>query len=256
MAEKSIARWREYRATGDVEIRDQLIAEYAPLARRTVDRLQIVPWGCVSYDDLINHAIIGLIDAIDRFDPEVGVTFAGFAQTRIRGAVLDALRGLDWVPRSVRQAESRLRRAYGDLEAILGRPPEDEEVADHLGISRLELEKILTDISRVSVTSLDEMVVDQEGSSSRLDLQVDESAPSPEARSASGAARGELAGAIRDLPERERLVVTLYYYEELTLREIGEVIGVTEQRVSQIHTRAMLRLNHKLTRHEELVAAV
>jgi len=251
-----LSLWRRYAASGNPKDRDRLIEEYAPLARRVVDRLQIVPWGCVSYDDLTNHALIGLINCVDRYNPELGISFPGYATPRIRGAVLDALRGLDWAPRTVRQQEARLQRAYGELESRLGRPPEDDEVADHLGVSRSELEAMLSDLSRVSVSSLDELIAGEEGAHSRLDLQVDERAADPQRASTATAGREQLANSIRQLPEREKLVVTLYYYEELTLREIGSVIGVTEQRVSQIHTRAMLRLNHKLTRHEELVAAV
>jgi len=254
MAEDIDARWRRFAATRDPRLRDELIQRYAILARRAVERLQIVPWGCVSVDDLINHALIGLIDAVDRYNPSVGVKFEAFAMPRIRGAVLDALRQLDWAPRTVRQQESRLRRAYAELERRLGRAPSDLEVADELGIPPMELESLLSEISRVSLQSLDEMIADPEGATSRLDVQVDPNAPDPVSRSTSREARDQLAASIRGLPERERLVVTLYYYEELTLREIGEVLGVTEQRVSQIHTRAMLRLSHKLSRHQELVA--
>src|SRR5437763_2186186 len=128
------ARWREYAKTRSPQLREAIIRDYAILARRAVERLQITPWGCVSQEDLLSHAVIGLIDAVDRYDPEHGTPFEAFAMPRIRGAILDALRRLDWVPRSVRVKEQQLRRAYGRLEAIFGRPPTDEEVADELEI--------------------------------------------------------------------------------------------------------------------------
>src|SRR3954449_3490092 len=152
------ARWREYVRTRSPQLREAIIRDYAVLARRAVERLQISPWGCVSQEDLISHAVIGLIDAVDRYDPEHGVPFEGFAMPRIRGAILDALRQLDWVPRSVRVKEQSLRRAYGRLEAVLGRPPRDEEVADELGVDPEELERLVTEVARGSVLSLDDLV--------------------------------------------------------------------------------------------------
>src|SRR5947209_7396781 len=148
------ARWREYASTRAPELRDAIIRDYAILARRAVERLQITPWGCVSKDDLISHAVIGLIDAIDRYDPEHGSPFEGFAMPRIRGAILDALRQLDWVPRSVRVKEQQLRRTYGKLEGVLGRPPRDEEVAAELGIDRGELEQRVTGVAGGAVLCL------------------------------------------------------------------------------------------------------
>src|SRR5437870_6018376 len=152
------ARWREYVRTRSPNLRDAIIRDYAILARRAVERLQISPWGCVSQEDLISHAVIGLIDAIDRYDPELGTPFEGFAMPRIRGAILDALRQLDWVPRSVRVKEQQLRRAYGKLEGVLGRPPRDEEVAEELGVDLHELERLVTEVARGSVLSLDDLV--------------------------------------------------------------------------------------------------
>jgi RNA polymerase sigma factor for flagellar operon FliA len=145
------------------KLREAIICDYALLARRAVERLQINPWGCVSQDDLISHAVIGLIDAVDRYGPEYGVPFEGFVMPRIRGAILDALRQLDWVPRSVRVKEQNLRRAYGKMESILGRPPKDEEVADELGIELAELEQLVTEVARGSVLLLDDLVAGMGG---------------------------------------------------------------------------------------------
>jgi RNA polymerase sigma factor for flagellar operon FliA len=249
------ARWREYVKTRSPQLRETIIREYAILARRAVERLQISPWGCVSQDDLISHAIIGLIDAIDRYDPEVGTPFEGFAMPRIRGAILDALRQLDWVPRTVRVKEQQLRRAFGRLEGLLGRPPRDEEVAEELGVSLDELERLITEVARGSVLSLDDLVTGM-GETTLGEVVPSHDTDDPYRRQERDEAKRRLAAAIEALPEREKLVVSLYYYHELTLKEIGLVLKVTEQRVSQIHTKSMLRLSHKLIRHTDLMATL
>jgi RNA polymerase sigma factor FliA len=259
---ESQARWREYVRTRCPKLREAIIREYAVLARRAVERLQITPWGCVSQEDLISHAVIGLIDAVDRYDPDYGPPFEGFAMPRIRGAILDALRQLDWVPRSVRVKEQQLRRVYGKLEGLLGRPPRDEEVAAELGIDLAELEQLVTDVARGSVLSLDDLVAASAreaggGEGTTLgDVTPGSDCHDPYRKQERSEAHRRLADAIDALPEREKLVVSLYYYHELTLKEIGRVLKVTEQRVSQIHTKAMLRLSHKLIRHTELMASL
>jgi RNA polymerase sigma factor for flagellar operon FliA len=264
--DESQARWREYVRTRCPKLREAIIRDYAVLARRAVDRLQISPWGCVSQEDLISHAVIGLIDAVDRYDPDYGPPFEGFAMPRIRGAILDALRQLDWVPRSVRVKEQKLRLAFGKLEGLLGRPPRDEEVAAELGIDLAELEQLVTDVARGSVLSLDDLVAAHPGGTRRdagggEGATLGEVTPSgdshdPYRSQERSEAHRRLAEAIDALPEREKLVVSLYYYHELTLKEIGKVLDVTEQRVSQIHAKAMLRLSHKLIRHSELMASL
>lgn len=258
------ARWREYVSTRSSTLREEIIRHYAILARRAVERLQIAPWGCVSYDDLLSHAILGLIDAVDRFDPEHGTPFEGFAMPRIRGAILDALRQLDWVPRTVRIKEARLRRAYGELETVLGRPPSDEEVAQELGVGLEELEQLVAEVARGSVLSLDDLVAagsqepgrGREEAATLGDVTPDSATPDPYQSQERGEARRRLIEAIDALPEREKLVVSLYYYHDLTLKEIGLILNVTEQRVSQIHARALLRLGHKLIRHTDLMATL
>lgn len=248
--------WRDYARTRAPHLRERLIAEYAVLARRAVDRLQITPWGCVSKDDLLGHALLGLIDAIERFDPAHGVPFEGFAAPRIRGAVLDALRRLDWAPRSLRADEGRLRRAYAALEAVLGRAPTDAEVARELGVSLEELEALESRMARSSLLSLDEMVAGMSDGTHLGDLTPGDRLDDPYQQQEFEAARQELAEAVKRLPDREKHVISLYYYHELTLKEIGSVLRVTEQRVSQIHAKAMTRLNHRLTRHHDLMAAL
>lgn len=256
VSSNSQTRWQEYVKTRSPRLREEIIRDYAILARRAVERLQISPWGCVSTEDLVSHAVIGLINAVDRYDPDMGTPFEGFAMPRIRGAILDALRRLDWAPRSVRAEENRLRRAYGHLEAILGRTPTDDEVARELGVETSELEHLVSEISRSSVVSLDDLVAGMEESTSRGDRVPASSKLDPYGKQEKQEARKHLVEAIEALPEREKLVVSLYYEKELTLKEIGRVLGVTEQRVSQIHTKAMLRLSHKLIRHTELIACL
>lgn len=249
-------RWREYVRTRSPILREAIIRDYAILARRAVERLHITPWGCVSQDDLLSHAIIGLIDAVDRYDPEHGTPFEGFAMPRVRGAILDALRHLDWVPRSVRFHENRLRSAYGKLEGIFGRPPTDSETAEELGVSLAEFERIVTEVARGSILSLDDLVAGMGEATTVGEVTPCGDAYDPYRAQERAEAERRLAEAITALPEREKLVVSLYYYEEMTLKEIGLILTVTEQRVSQIHAKAMLRLSHKLIRHTELMASI
>lgn len=249
-------RWREYASTRSPRLREQIIADYAILARRAVERLQISPWGCVSREDLLGHALVGLIDAVDRYDPELGTAFEAFAMPRIRGAILDALRRLDWVPRSVRVREAKLRRAYGKLEGLLGRPPSDDEVAGELGIEPSELDGLVTEVARGSLLSLDDLVAGAGDGSTLGDVTPAEERIDPARQTARRQAEARLAESIESLPEREKLVISLYYYHELTLKEIGRVLGVTEQRVSQIHAKAVLRMSHKLIRHGDLMASL
>lgn len=253
---ESQLRWREYARTRSPRLRDAIIRDYAILARRAVERLHITAWGCVSHDDLLSHAVIGLIDAVDRYDPEHGTPFEGFAMPRVRGAILDALRQLDWVPRSVRSQENRLRSAYGKLEGLLGRPPTDSETAEELGVDLAEFERIVTEVARGSVLSLDDLVAGMGEATTLGDVTPCADGYDPYRTRERGEAESRLADAIAALPEREKLVVSLYYYHEMTLKEIGLILTVTEQRVSQIHTKAMLRLSHKLIRHTELMASI
>lgn len=237
--------WLEYKQNGSEEAREKLIEEYAYLAKYAVDRLNLSPSGVLSYEDLIGHAIVGLIDAIEKYDPSRNVKFETYALSRIRGEVIDVIRTLDWAPRSVRRKEAELRRAYAHLESILGRSATDQEVADYLNISVSELEVLLADISQCALLSLDEIIASGEGGLSSIE---DDNCVDP----AEMVERSELvrllARAIDELPERERTVVSLYYYDRLTQKEIAAVLGVTESRVCQLHTKAVLRLAAKLMR--------
>jgi RNA polymerase sigma factor for flagellar operon FliA len=202
----------------------------------------------VDEGDLVSYGLLGLIGAIERYDPDRDIKFETYAIARIRGAIIDELRALDWVPRSVRSRARQIERAIGELEAKLGRAPTDEEIAAKVGVTVDELDNSLTDISRSSIAALDELwSVSGDGDQvSLLDTLEDDSISQPSEVLDETETREALADAIARLPEREKLVVTLYYYEELTLREIGEVLGVTESRVSQLHTKAILRLKSRL----------
>jgi RNA polymerase sigma factor for flagellar operon FliA len=202
----------------------------------------------VEEGDLVSYGLLGLISAIERYDPSRDIKFETYAIARIKGAIIDELRALDWVPRSVRSRAREIERAIAELEAKTGLAPTDEQIAAKIGISVDELEESLTDISRSSIAALDELwSLSGEGDQiSLMDTIEDETGPRPEAALDQTEMREALADAIARLPEREKLVVTLYYYEELTLREIGEVLGVTESRVSQLHTKAILRLKARL----------
>jgi RNA polymerase sigma factor for flagellar operon FliA len=240
--------WLEFRRTKDKALRDRLILTYAPLVKYVAGRLGSGLPAHVDEGDLVSYGLLGLIGAIERYDPERDIKFETYAMARIKGAIIDELRALDWVPRSVRSRAREIERAITELEARLGRAPTDEEIAGKIGLSVEELEDSLTDISRSSIAALDELWSSStEGDQiSLMDTIEDTSGPRPAEALDETEMREALADAIARLPEREKLVVTLYYYEELTLREIGEVLGVTESRVSQLHTKAVLRLKARL----------
>jgi RNA polymerase sigma factor for flagellar operon FliA len=199
--------------------------------------------------DLISYGLGGLITAISRFDLAREIKFETFAIPRIRGAIIDELRSLDWVPRSVRARAREFERTNMKLEAKLQRAPTDEEMAGELKLSMEDFHDALLQISSSTIVALDELwsVSDSSGDQvSLLDTLPDRGAPDPQSVVDQGELRDRIADAIAALPEREKLVIALYYYENLTLREIGEVLGVTESRVSQLHTKAVLRLRSKL----------
>jgi RNA polymerase sigma factor for flagellar operon FliA len=221
---------------------------YSPLVKYVAGRLGSGLPAHVDEGDLVSYGLLGLIGAIERFDLDRDIKFETYAIARIRGAIIDELRALDWVPRSVRSRAREIERAISGLEAKLGRAPTDEEIAVRVGITVEELEDSLTDIARSSIAALDELwSVSGEGDQvSLLDTLEDPESIRPAEALDETELREILGDAIARLPEREKLVITLYYYEELTLREIGEVLSVTESRISQLHTKAILRLKARL----------
>jgi len=247
--EDSNSLWRKYRLNRDRQLRDRLILTYAPLVKFVAGRLGSGLPAHVDEGDLVSYGLLGLIGAIERYDPDRDVKFETYAIARIKGSIIDELRAMDWVPRSVRARARDIERAIGELEAHGGRVPTEEEIAAKLGVSQDQLNEDLLEISRSSIAALDELwTISSSGGDqvALIDTIEDTQGPEPQAALAQTEMREALGEAIARLPEREKLVVTLYYYEELTLREIGEVLGVTESRVSQLHTKAVLRLKARL----------
>jgi RNA polymerase sigma factor FliA len=250
VAEDLKGLWREYRKTQDRAIRDRLILTYAPLVKFVAGRLGSGLPAHVDENDLVSYGLLGLIGAIERYDPDRDVKFETYAITRIKGAIIDELRAMDWVPRSVRARAREIERAMSSLEAQLHRAPSDAEIAEKIGITEAELEDSLTDIARSSIAALDEVwTISSSGGDqvALIDTIEDTAGPEPQTALDETETREALAESIAALPEREKIVITLYYYEELTLREIGDVLGVTESRVSQLHTKAILRLRSRLS---------
>jgi len=241
--------WRRYKGEGDDGARERLVVAYSPLVKFVAGRLGAGLPAHVDDADLISYGLMGLIGAIDRFEPERGIKFETFAMTRIRGAIIDELRSLDWVPRSVRSRAREIEGVQSKLEHQLQRAPSEAELAAKLGLSEEELQTSLLEIANSSVYALDELwtISDSSGDAvSLLDTISDPRADDPQESLASTEIKDRLTEAVASLPEREQLVVALYYYENLTLREIGEVLGVTESRVSQLHTKAVMRLKSAL----------
>ena len=241
--------WQRYKASGDERARERLVVAYSPLVKYVAGRTGSGLPAHVEEADLISYGLGGLITAIERFDPSREIKFETYAITRIRGAIIDELRTLDWVPRSVRARARAFERTNVKLEAKLQRAPTDDEMANELGISVQDFQDALVQISNSTIVALDELwnVSDASGDQvSLLDTLPDRGALDPQQMVDQSELRDRIADAIAALPEREKLVIALYYYENLTLREIGEVLGVTESRVSQLHTKAVLRLRSKL----------
>lgn len=245
--------WLHYKETGEIGAREQLVLEYLHLVKYIAGRMAIGLPATIEYDDLVSYGIFGLFDAIEKYDNSRGVKFESYASTRIRGAILDGLRAADWVPRSVRQKARQLARTMSQLEAKLGRPATDEEVRRAMGVNTDEYVQLLQDVAVATLLSLDEpwSMGGPDGEKLCLaDMVADDNREDPAFIVTREAVLGVLADAVEELPERERLVITLYYFEELTLKEIGKILDVSESRVSQLHTKALSRLRGKLARLE------
>ncbi|MFE4972344.1 RNA polymerase sigma factor WhiG [Kitasatospora sp. NPDC056651] len=242
--------WRSYKVTGDQRLREQLILHYSPLVKYVAGRVGVGLPSNVEQADFVSSGVFGLIDAIEKFDIDRAIKFETYAISRIRGAIIDELRALDWIPRSVRQKAKAVERTYATLEARLRRTPHEPEVAAEMGIAIEDLHAIFSQLSLANVVALDELLhpVGEGGDRlSLMDTLEDHGADNPVEVAEDRELRRLLAQAVNTLPEREKTVVTLYYYEGLTLAEIGQVLGVTESRVSQIHTKSVLQLRAKLS---------
>ena len=236
--------WDQYLKDRNPDSRRQLLSRYLPLVRNVAGRMAINFPRSVELCDLINTGVIGLIEAFHNFDPDRGVKFETYAVPRIRGAILDELRSLDWVPRSTRAKAREIERALLAFENEHGRPPTDQELAAMLGLSVEELHLSLDDVSKTTLLSLDELIFREEDNRQvpRIDTVEDEGANIILHNLERNELQAFLVIAIERLTEQEKLVIALYYFEELTLKEIGEVMKISESRVSQIHTKAVLKL--------------
>lgn len=240
--------WRSFKQDGDRAVREQLILHYSPLVKFVAGRVGVGLPPNIEQADLVSYGIFGLIDAIEKFDLERAIKFETYAISRIRGAIIDELRALDWIPRSVRSKARGMERAYSELEAELHRAPTKAEVAERMGITIKDLHAIFAQVSYTNVLALDELLSggDRGDSVSLGETLTDHSAEDPVMAFEGAETRYLLARAVEQLSEREKIVVTLYYYEGLTLAEIGRVLGVTESRICQMHTKAVQQLRTKL----------
>lgn len=235
--------WDNYIKTKDVKIREELIIKYLYLVKFVAGRLYANYGNNVEYDDLVSYGVFGLIDAIEKYDTARGVKFDTYAQLRIKGAIIDYLREIDWLPRSVRQKAKELEKAYYELENELGRPANDEEVAAKLDVTVEEFQKKIQHISTYSIVSLDDLL------EQKREFANDEgnNENNPGAALEKDVFRNIIIETINALPEKENRVITLYYYEELTYKEIGKLLNISESRVSQLHTKAIIKLKSKIS---------
>lgn len=252
-AEEAVRRlWVTFKETGDAGVRERLILHYSPLVKFVAGRVGVGLPSNVEQADLVSYGVFGLIDAIEKYDLERAIKFETYAIQRIRGAIIDELRALDWIPRSVRSKAREVEKTYAELEATLHRTPTEPEVAAKMGIPLKDLHHIFSQVSYVNLVALDELMSggdkggDGGGGLSLGDTLEDTSAEDPVMAFEGEETKFLLARAIDQLSEREKIVVTLYYYEGMTLAEIGRVLGVTESRICQMHSKAVLQLRTKL----------
>lgn len=240
--------WEEYKRTGDPRIREVFVHQYAALVKYVAGKVAMGMPQNIEFDDLVGYGVFGLLDAIEKFDPSRDIKFKTYAVTRIRGAIYDELRAIDWVPRSIRQKAKELENVVGKLESKLGRTARDEEIAEQLGIPIEEFRQTLLKLSGTVVHSINDTWFTGDDNDK---VSIGETIESPNELNPDTIIEKEevkkmIVKTIEELPEKEKKVLILYYYEDLTLKEIGEVLNVTESRVSQLHTKAIMRLRSKL----------
>ncbi len=236
--------WTRYEKEKTPELREQLIVEYAGLVKVVAGRLGMYLGYMVEFDDLVGYGIFGLIDAIDKFELTKGVKFETYASLRIRGSILDQIRKMDWIPRTLRQKQKKLDQAMKDLEAKLGRQASNEELAEEIGVSMEELEGLMNQTQIANLVSLDEYL--EQGSEVKAELGNAPRFDQPETVIERQEMKKLLAEAISMLTEKEQQVISFYYFEELTLKEISRVLEVSESRVSQLHTKALRKMKEKI----------
>jgi RNA polymerase sigma factor for flagellar operon FliA len=241
--------WQEYKRTKNPMIREELILMYASIVKYVAGRIAINMPSHVELEDLLSYGILGLIDAIEKFDANQGIKFRTYASTRIRGAIIDEIRNLDWVPRTLRQKAKTLQDVYTSLEYKLERPATDKEAAEAMSISMDEFYKLIQEVNTTTLVSLEDVLCSKDDSDEVTVMDIIESPQenAPDILAEEEDIKNILTCALNKLPEREREIIALYYYEELTLKEIGRVLNVTESRISQLHSQAILRLRGYLT---------
>lgn len=256
MSDKVSILWAQYKENQQLEARDELIIHYAHIVKYVANRLAINLSSVVEKDELISYGIEGLIDAIEKYDHRRNIKFETYAITRIRGAMIDGLRSMDWVPVSVRQKSKDLEKAYAKLEARLGRAATDTEVAAELGISSDSLAAMLKEIAATTIISLDDFLPGDEGEEKKkriIDMLEDNMPADALEMVELSEVKEVLSNSISRLPEKEKTVIYFYYYEGLTLKEIGAALSLSESRISQLHTKAILRLRGSLSKKKYLI---
>ncbi len=244
---KNLKDLKDYKQGIDADTRDRIIIEYAPLIKFVAQKIASRLPPNIELDDLISCGVIGLMDAISKFDPTRDNKFKTYAEFRVRGAILDELRSQDWVPRSIREKTKQIERAYRKLESDFGRPATEEEMCAELKVSKEEYYEMLNKAKSVSVLNIDESSSFSRADRKLMASMMDKNKTvNPFIAVSSKDSREKLTNGIKDLPEKQRLVISLYYYEDLNLKEIGQVLDVTESRVSQLHTQAVLKLRSRL----------
>ena len=242
--------WDMYSKENDQSIRDYFVIKYAPLVKYVAGKVSMGMPQNIEFDDLVSYGVFGLIDAISKFDPARGIKFKTYAMTRIRGAIFDELRSIDWIPRSIRQKAKQIEQVISELENKLGRTVEDEEIAREMGMPSEEFQSLLNKLSCTSMLSLNDIwyLGDDNDELSILETLEAPENMNPDILVEKEEIRDYIIDAIQKLPDKEKKVIVLYYYEDLTLKEIGEILEVTESRVSQLHTKAIMRLRGRLGR--------
>ncbi len=242
--------WEKFSKDNDQSIRDYFVIKYAPLVKYVAGKVSMGMPQNIEFEDLVSYGIFGLLDAIGKFDPARGIKFKTYAMTRIRGSIFDELRSIDWIPRSIRQKAKQIEQIIAELENKLGRTVEDEEIAKELGVSNGEFQSLLNKLSGTSMISLNDIwyLGDESDEMSILETLEAPDSMNPDILIEKEEIKDYIIDAIRKLPDKEKKVIVLYYYEDLTLKEIGEVLEVTESRVSQLHTKAIMRLRGRLGR--------
>jgi RNA polymerase sigma factor for flagellar operon FliA len=250
-ADYKLKLWEDFTKKRTPELQEKIIIEYAGLVKLVAGRLSMYLGYHVEYDDLVGYGTFGLIDAIDKFDYNKGVKFETYASLRIRGAILDQIRKMDWIPRSIRQKQRKIDLAYQNLESKYGRMASEEEVASELEISMEELENWQSQTKVSNVISLDEFI--DQGSESKVDPSLTAKYDQPDKVVEKQELKELLIKALETLTEKEKKVIILYYYEELTLKEISRILEVSESRISQLHTKALQKMKFKLGNNMELI---